>query len=54
MLKTLDRYLLREIALAWFVVTKITDSQEEKWELREQYQAIDDDLLVLTAERDPR
>jgi len=38
-------------SLAYFVVTKITDAQHEKWELREQYQAIDDDLLVLTAER---
>jgi hypothetical protein len=40
-------------SLAYFVVTKITDAQHEKWELREQYQAIDDDLLVLTAERAP-
>jgi hypothetical protein len=38
-------------SLAYFVVTKITDAQQEKWELREQYRAIDDDLLVLTAER---
>ena len=37
-------------SLAYFVVTKITDAQHEKWELREQYQAIDDDLLVLTTE----
>ncbi len=41
-------------SLAWFVVSKITDAQEEKWELRDQYQAIDDDLLVLTAEREVR
>ncbi len=40
-------------SLAYFVVTKITDAQHEKWELREQYRAIDDDLLVLTAERAP-
>ena len=41
-------------SLAWFVVSKITDAQAEKWELRDQYQAIDDDLLVLTAEREVR
>ena len=40
-------------SLAYFVVTKITDAQHEKWELREQYRAIDDDLLVLTADRAP-
>ena len=39
-------------SLAWFVVTKITDAQEEKWALRDQYHAIDDELLVLTAERE--
>ncbi len=37
--------------LAYFVVTKITDAQDEKWDLREQYRAIDEDLLVLTAEK---
>lgn len=37
--------------LSYFIVSKITDAQDEKWELRDQYRAIDDDLLVLT--RDP-
>ncbi len=41
-------------SLAWFVVTKITESQAEKWELRDQYQAIDGDLDVLTADRSPQ
>jgi len=40
-------------SLAYFVVTKISDAQYEKWELREQVQVLDDDLLVLTAERAP-
>jgi hypothetical protein len=40
-------------SLAYFVVTKITDAQYEKWELREQAQALDDDPLVGTAERAP-
>jgi hypothetical protein len=40
-------------SLAYFVVTKITGAQHEKWELREQNQVIDDDLVVHTAERAP-
>lgn len=39
-------------SLAWFVVTKITDSQVEKWELRDRHETIDDDLLAQPVERE--
>jgi acyl-CoA thioesterase len=37
--------------LSYFVVSKVSDAQDEKWELRDQHRAIDDDLLVLTRDR---
>ncbi len=37
-------------SLAWFVVTKITDAQVEKWELRDE--TVDDDLLAHPVEHE--